>query len=337
MAAVPVPQTLAPSLASPFSAERIRRAALGEASTWSTRDRAPDASLKIIARALTNKRLAHSRAWRVWAMTVSALSQKAQLAHLRALNPDILGEPLGRPVFVTGPPGAPLDAVRDLLATHQMVATITGLPLPVSNKPSVRAHSCRRLLRHCLTSLEFAELFDDPVYRDWLTAQDLTAAFTTLRQDLQTTVWGRAAGPLVLIDPIAGLQLDRLAAVFPEAVFVRIPSADSGPHVQYCTELEKLWSSGRRGATDPTQAGAWSYELNSRGEQALRLLKQRQPERIITFSCHERELIEQLEAIHTRCGRGFDAVDASRARRWLSTHGHRLIVPIDPERAARYA
>jgi hypothetical protein len=110
-----------------------------------------------------------------------------------------------------------------------------------------RPDECHRLLANTFESRIFWLRYRVPGYAEWLTEQDLTAAYDYHRLQLQCLRWRIPAGIPVLKCPFHVWSLDSLLRVYPNARFVylhRDPKTVVASSASLCAEL--------RGARSPT-------------------------------------------------------------------------------------
>lgn len=194
----------------------------------------------------------------LWFQVLDHLVQRLRFVDLWTRRPEILDEPIERPIFIVGLPRSGTTFIHQLLAQDQRMRVTPFWeelgPLP-DHDPAVRPpedgpliERARRnidgLRQHAPGLLEMHQLAVDqpeeeiyllgpafasmvyewvyimPQFARWYAAQDHTEGYRFFRRILQALQWMRGGGRWLLKAPQHMEQVGPLMTVFPDATFV---------------------------------------------------------------------------------------------------------------------
>jgi hypothetical protein len=188
----------------------------------------------------------------VRAALLRALTAQAEIRQFAAAHPELAEVPLGPVVVITGLHRSGTTLLQNLLAEHPRLRAprLWELMSPVAadvtrawaqarqyisayyrDAPDFRAiheldadrpEECHRLSGNCFYSEIYGMRYRVPGYLDWLATQDHTPSYQFHRTQLQAILWRRPGGPVVLKCPLHLWHTDALAAVYPQALVVRL-------------------------------------------------------------------------------------------------------------------
>jgi hypothetical protein len=186
------------------------------------------------------------------AALIRALTVQAQVREFAFAHPEIAERPLGPVVVITGLHRSGTTLLQNLLAEHPGLRAprLWELMSPVAadvtrargrtsdyiaayyrDAPGFRAihelgpdrpEECHRLIGNCFYSEIYGIRYRVPRYLDWLAGQDLTPAYRFHLTQLQAILGREPGGPVVLKCPLHLWHTDALAAVYPQALVVRL-------------------------------------------------------------------------------------------------------------------
>ena len=246
-------------------------------------------------------------------------------------NPRILGEPIEKPIFITGLPRSGTTFLHTLAALDPVNRspscwqTIYPYPEASDRKRDRRSQrvagqlriferltpgiaqlhplsaeapqECTEITSHVFQSLRFDTTHHVPAYRNWLDAQGHTSAYRFHKRFLQHLQSQTGRGHWVLKCPDHVFAFDAIDRVYPDARFVFV---HRNP-LSVLPSVAKLTALLRRPFTRELDPAAIGRQVTQRWTEGARLITERcrrtrRPERI--FHVHYDELIARpLEVV----------------------------------------
>jgi hypothetical protein len=287
---------------------------------------------------------------------------RLRVERLVAENPEILDEPVRRPLFVIGLPRTGTTLLYNLLArdprARPLMAWETFFPAPLGNgraeRVDVRPRNTRRIIRflnavapqlkdvhpldadgieectwlmaNTFTSPSFSLMGDVPAYVDWLWEQDhdrLVRAYKEYRRQLQVLQWQLAGQYWVLKSPVHLQSLDALLEVFPDACIVQTHRDPDKVIPSACSLLAVLHGV----YSDDVDRGRLGEEMTSRLARTLERAAEartRHADRVLDVQFRElvRDKLGTVHKIHEHFGYEHDDRTEERMRSWLEQHPH---------------
>lgn len=289
-----------------------------------------------------------------------ALVTRLQVHDYLYRHPDVLDQPVARPVFILGLPRTATTALHHLLnqdrrnhtlrlweannpvpppeeATYlsdpRIVESREGVALSDQLMPGFRqAHlmdaeepdECIMLFVRAMVSVEFPSFYHIPSYTQWIFDTPMSELYGYYKQQLQLLQY-RKSGRWVLKTPMHQLGLDAIFEHFPDALIVqthRDPATLLASGCSFCEILRNSCSDD----VDPRVVGSdWLQLLETytrRAEQARARLEPQHPEQFIDIFHDEfvADPLAAIGAIYERLGQAIDAEAESAMGHWIAAH-----------------
>lgn len=203
----------------------------------------------------TEARLNGAGVFRAQMAIRNALITRLQVLDYTARNPELLEQPVDRPVFIAGLPRTGTTALHHMLNADPVNHTLRlwegNEPVPPPEDSSYQSDpridkqrkgvelteqfmpgflashlldaeapdECHLLFNRSLMSAEFYSVFHVPSYANWVYQQDLTPYYEHHRRELQL-LQHKKQGLWVLKSPFHQIGLEAIHKVYPDAVIV---------------------------------------------------------------------------------------------------------------------
>lgn len=273
-----------------------------------------------------------------------------------ARHPEVLDEPIERPVFIVSLPRTGTTMLHRLLSVLEghrapfawemdrpVGATGSGASLLARTASNLRIgllhqlcpdlrrihdirphypEECTHLLANDLTSMLFSVFYDLPGYRAYLNQLDFESAYRSHRRQLQLAQHGRPRKRWVLKAPFHLLGLDALLRVYPDALIVQTHRDPTS----VVPSLASLYLSVRRAFHTASDAHALGTScLDDLGlwlDRAMAAREDRPTEQFLDIHYQDavREPIEWVERIVERLGGSLDEADRMALKGQASAH-----------------
>jgi len=222
---------------------------------------------------------------------VRLLSSRLRMQDDLRRHPEIAGQPIRRPIFVTGLPRTGTTLLHGLLAQDPAARAPLGWEMMYPSPPPRRSlagrdpriglaarqirwfhrlapefqkihptgallpEECLVISSHSFVGFQFQTMYHAPSYETWLEAHDLTASYHWHRRFLQHLDWGAPSPHWVLKAPAHLFGIEALVANYPDAGLVfthRAPLEVVGSLASLTVALRSVFSD----EVDPVAVGA---------------------------------------------------------------------------------
>lgn len=289
---------------------------------------------------------------------VSSLVTQARLAQLLTRHPEILAQPVNRPVIVTGLLRTGTTLVHNLLAEHPdlRVPALWELMNPAGERADPAAYErladesqgyvdeynarapklkhihhldarrpdeCHRLLGNTFASMVYEMRYRVPSYGSWLRGRGLHEEYAYHRRQLQALLWRKPGGPVVLKCPFHLWSLDELLSTYPDARVVhmhRDPVATLPSTCSLCVAVREA----RTDQIDRAEIGRqWLSRVSPVIDDIDHTRVPVPPAQILDVSYAElmRDTVGTMARICTFAGAELTAEAETRMRRYLAQNG----------------
>ena len=270
-------------------------------------------------------------------------------------HPEILQQPVDKPLFIIGLPRTGTTLLFNLLAQHPSARTPLFwelfLPSPppeeatrqtdpriavadASNRymnrifPLMRSmhetnptspEECLFIFQHAFSTISFALMYNVPTYHHWLMSQDMVPAYRYYRSVLQLLQWRTLGTHWTLKSPHHLFSLDALLEVFPDACIIfthRDVVKTIGSSCSLIAMLRRVYSRN----SDFIAIGSSVLDALATGvDRAMEVRKQADPGRF--YDLEYRDLMVdpkgQVKKIYDYFGYPFDEGMSARMDHWL--------------------
>jgi hypothetical protein len=287
-----------------------------------------------------------------------AVTNRLRMQRIVECFPEILAVPVEKPVVVTGlhrtgttllhnllaqAPGARAPLFWEMLTPAPDPGWVGKAPDPRrkfaeayvrrvhSISPRSRAihdlevdapEECLHLFINSFTSEHFLSFADLPEYREWYESRDMVEEYRYYRLQLQTLLWQRGGGQLVVKWPFHAYHLKALLTVFPDAGVVFTHREPAKSVASMCSLVLMFRLAGNR-LIDAPRVGAWCLDfLGKIADRAVSGRRGVDPHRLCDVSYDDlvRDPIGTIRRVGDRFGRPLSPGAEGSAGDWLREH-----------------
>jgi Sulfotransferase family len=307
-------------------------------------------------------RLTPAGRWFARGQLVDLLANRLRLQDAWRATPDLLDEPIHRPIVIIGLPRTGSTLLQHLLSLDDQNRSLRQweaarpVPAPPAHdddprvseaerafrllsvlEPEARAlhpgsptqpTECVTLLANSFASLELAAINRVPSYLQWCLERDLRAHYDDLRAQLQLLQANTPAAQWVLKCPAHLFALDALVAAFPTAVIVQTHRHPAEVLPSYCHLLATLQGIGSRRVDEQEIADTWTAAWADGLDRSADIVARHPDIEIedVDYQDLIRAPMDVIGRIYDRAGRSLGRNGEATMRAYLADPG-RLVRP----------